>query len=105
MAVKHTTQDTFQKDVAEHKGLVLVDYYAEWCGPCKMTSPIIEELAEEIKTMKFVKVDVDANQDLVSEQSIFSIPTFMIYKDGKVVSQFVGGRSKEDFLAEINKVK
>ena len=56
-----------------------------WCGPCKMTGPIIEQLAEEVKNVKFVKVDVDQNQELSSQYQVFSIPTFLIFKDGKVV--------------------
>jgi thioredoxin 1 len=68
-----------------------------------MTGPVIDQLAEEVKNVKFVKVDVDQNQELASQYQIFSIPTFLIFKDGEVVSQFVGAQSKEGFLSEINK--
>jgi len=95
--------DNFDKEVKEHKGVVLVDFYAQWCGPCKMTGPIIEQLAEEVNNVKFVKVDVDQNQELSSQYQVFSIPTFLIFKDGQVVNQFVGALGKEGFLAEINK--
>ena len=97
--------DQFQNEVLNQKGLVFVDFYADWCGPCKMTSPIIEELANEIKEVKFVKVNVDENPDLASQYNIFSIPTFLIFKDGKVAHQFVGARGKEGFLSEIDKAK
>lgn len=103
MAVNLVTKDTFKQEVLDAKEPVFVDFYAEWCGPCKMTSPIIEELSGEIKTMKFVKIDVDQNQDLASQYSVFSIPTFMIFKGGQVASQFVGAMGKEGFLAEIKK--
>ena len=104
MAVKIITKDTFKEEVLDHSGVVFVDFFAEWCGPCKMTEPIIEELSGEIKTMKFVKIDVDQATDLAAQYSIFSIPTFMIVKDGKIANQFVGAMGKEGFMAEINKV-
>jgi thioredoxin len=97
--------DQFQNEVLNQKGLVFVDFYADWCGPCKMTSPIVEELANEIKEVKFVKVNVDENPDLASQYNIFSIPTFLIFKDGKIIHQFVGARGKEGFLSEIEKAK
>ena len=104
MSVTLINQDTFQKDVLEDKGTVFIDFYAEWCGPCKVTSPLIDELASEIKNIKFLKVDVDKNPQLAQQYSIFSIPTFMIFKGGQVVSQFVGAMGKEGFLNEIQKV-
>ncbi len=103
MTVLNVTKDDFQKEVVEQKGVVFVDFFAEWCGPCKMTGPIIDELAEEKKEVKFIKVDVDKNPELASTYQVFSIPTFIIFKDGKVVSQFVGAHSKEGFEQEINK--
>jgi len=105
MAATHINQQSFKKEVIEQPGTVLVDFYAEWCGPCKMTSPIIDELSEEMKDVKFVKVDVDANQDLAGEYSVFSIPTFILFKDGKPAAQFVGAQGKEGFVKEIQKVK
>lgn len=105
MAVTSSSSADFQKDVLDKKGLVFVDFFAEWCGPCKMTSPIIHELSDEVKDMSFVEIDVDKNQELAGQYSIFSIPTFMIFKDGKPVSQFVGAMGKEGFLEEINKAK
>ena len=103
MTVAHIDKNNFEVEVLKNKGVVLVDFFATWCGPCKMTGPIIDQLAEEVKDVKFVKVDVDQNQELSSQYQIFSIPTFLIFKDGEVVSQFVGAQSKEGFLAEIKK--
>lgn len=105
MSTTDITKDTFKAEVLDVKGTVFVDFHAEWCGPCKMTEPIIEQLSNEMKDIKFVKVDVDANSELASEYSVFSIPTFLIFKDGKVASQFVGAMGKEGFLREIEKVK
>ncbi|PIP15306.1 thioredoxin [Candidatus Roizmanbacteria bacterium CG22_combo_CG10-13_8_21_14_all_35_9] len=103
MSVTQINKDSFQAEVLDQKGIVFVDFYADWCGPCKMTGPILEELAKEKKEMKFVKVNVDENPELTSQYQIFSIPTFVVFKEGKMVSQFVGGHSKEGFLREINK--
>ena len=104
MAVNLISKDTFQKEVLEDRGVVFIDYYATWCAPCRVTSPIIDELSNEITNIKFLKVDVDKNPELAQQYSIFSIPTFMIFKDGKPVAQFVGAMGKEGFLNEIKKV-
>lgn len=98
------TKDTFQSEVLGQKGIVMVDFYADWCGPCRMTSPILEALSQEMKDVKFVKINVDGNPDLAAQYSVFSIPTFLIVKDGKVVSQFSGAMGKEGFVEEISKV-
>ena len=103
MAVLQVSQDKFKEEVLDHKGLVFVDFHAEWCGPCKVTSPLIDEISEEKKDIKFVKIDVDQNSNLSSQYSVYSIPTFIIFKDGKVVNQFVGAMGKESFLEEIKK--
>lgn len=105
MATLTTTQTTFKTDVLDKKGLILVDFFAEWCGPCKMTGPILETLSEEHKDILFYKVNVDENGDLASAYSVFSIPTFIIFKDGQIVSQFSGAMGKEGFEEEIKKVQ
>jgi len=105
MAVLKTTQTTFKQDVLDKKGLVFVDFFAEWCGPCKMTGPLIDKLSEEKKNILFYKINVDENGDLASQYSIFSIPTFIIFKDGQIVSQFSGAMGKEGFEEEIRKVQ
>ena len=86
----------FEKEVTAEKGLVLVDFYADWCMPCKMLSPILEELSEEIDDVKIVKVNTDKNQELASSFGIMSIPTLLFVKDGKVIDTLVGMRPKED---------
>lgn len=80
-----------------------MDFYAPWCGPCRATAPIIEQLAGEYPQMNFVKVDVDECPELATRYEIFSIPTFIIFKNGKVASQFAGATSKENFVVEIKK--
>lgn len=104
MAVTAATNDTFQKEVLDNKNLVLVDFYADWCGPCKMTAPIIDQLSEEEKykdNVSFVKINVDENQELAGNYNVFSIPTFILFKQGKPVHQFVGARDKSGFEQEI----
>lgn len=104
MAVASLSGESFQSQVLSQKGLVFVDFFATWCGPCKLTGPIIDALAEEYKQITFFKVDVDQNADLASQYSIFSIPTYIIFKDGAVVSQFSGAMGKEAFVQELQKV-
>jgi len=104
MAVLHTAQTTFKQDILDKKGIVFVDFFAEWCGPCKMTGPVIDQLAEERKDIAFYKVNVDENGELASQYSIFSIPTFVIFKDGQIVSQFSGAMGKEGFEEELKKI-
>jgi len=96
-------KDNFKQEVVEEKGVVLVDFYADWCGPCRMTAPIIDELSQQLTGIKFVKVNVDENPDLASQYQIFSIPTFLIFKNGEVISSLVGVQSKESFLNELKK--
>lgn len=104
MAVTAVTKDTFKQEVLDHKGVVFVDFHAEWCAPCKITEPIIKTLSEEIRDVKFVAVDVDQNPDVASQYSIFSIPTFLVIKDGAVANQLVGAAGRENFISEIKKV-
>ncbi len=103
MATTKINKDQFKQEVLDQKGLVFVDFYADWCGPCKMTEPIIHEISEEMKNVKFIQVNVDENPDLASQYSVFSIPTFVMFKNGKTVSQAVGAMGKEAFIAEINR--
>lgn len=103
MAVHAVTGESFQKEVLDEAGVVFVDFYADWCGPCKLTAPIIDDLAEQMKNVKFVKINVDENQDLAGKYSVFSIPTFLMFKGGQIVNQMVGAAGKERFVEEIQK--
>lgn len=93
------SNDTFDKEVFESDSPVLVDFFANWCGPCKMMAPLVDELAEELKgKAKVFKVDVDKEDALAAKFGIMSIPTFMIVKHGKIVMQEAGGRSKAELI-------
>ncbi|AEE17570.1 thioredoxin [Treponema brennaborense] len=94
------TQANFQKEVFESDKPVLVDFFATWCGPCKMMAPIVDELAKELDgEAKVFKVDIDQEEALATKFGIMSIPTFMVVKNGKITAQEPGGRSKEDLKA------
>ncbi|ERT68068.1 MULTISPECIES: thioredoxin [Cetobacterium] len=91
----------FKGEVIESKGLVLVDFWADWCGPCKMLAPILEELSGETEA-KICKVNVDESGDLAGDYGIRSIPTMIIFKDGVKVDQIVGLRQKSELLEKLN---
>lgn len=94
MSVAQIAEQDFEEKVKT--GKVLVDCYADWCGPCQMLSPIIDELAEEIKGWKFYKLDTDEASSVMEKYEIMSIPTLLVFKDGKLEDMLVGLRSKED---------
>ncbi len=99
MAIVNATDQTFSNDTAQ--GLVLVDFWAPWCGPCKMIAPVLEELDGELNgTAKIVKVDVDENQETAGKFGVMSIPTLILLKDGEIVDKVVGFQPKEA-LAEL----
>jgi len=83
-------------------GVTLVDFFAEWCGPCKMLGPVLEEVSNEYSDIEFVKVNVDENMDLAQRFQIMSIPTVYIFKDGEVIGQMGGYRDKDGVKAFIN---
>lgn len=95
-------KDDFQKEVLEYNGLVLVDFWAPWCGPCRIQKPIVEELAVEQKDkIKIVTVNVDENSELAEEYKILSIPTLIFFKNGKQMEQIIGASSKNDLVKKI----
>lgn len=102
--LRHINQNEFQSEVLDNKGVVVVDFFATWCGPCKMLAPILEELQEELSDVKIVKIDVDENPELANKYGIASIPTIKIFKDGNDVDTKVGFMPKEMLKESIEEV-
>ncbi len=95
-AVSEVSDNTFQNEVLQSKVPVLVDFWAEWCGPCKALSPKLEEISSSYQgKVKFVKMDVDANQQVPAQFGIRGIPTLILFKDGKMLDQVVGNQPKD----------
>ena len=101
--VKHINQDEFEKEVLNEEGVVVVDFFATWCGPCKMLAPVLDELEAEMGDVKFVKVDVDESPEVATRYGIQSIPTLKVFKDGENVDTVVGFLPKEQIKALIEK--
>ena len=99
---KAVTDETFETDVLQSPKTVLVDYWAEWCGPCKMIAPILEAIAEEHgDKLDVVKLNVDDNPNITQKYGILNIPTLGVFKNGEVVMELVGARSKSALLREL----
>ncbi|WP_114353314.1 thioredoxin [Saliterribacillus persicus] len=102
MAIVHANDQTFTDETKE--GLVLTDFWAAWCGPCKMIAPVLEEIDGEMSDkVKIVKLDVDENQETAGKYGVMSIPTLLLFKDGEVVDQVVGFQPKEALEELISK--
>lgn len=99
--VTAVTQENFDKEVMQSKKTVLVDFWAAWCGPCRIISPIVDEIAEENPDIKVVKVNVDEEPDLARRFEIMSIPSLFVIKNGKVENNIIGVRPKEEILNAI----
>jgi thioredoxin 1 len=100
--MKHVNTENFNELVLNSKRPVLVDFWAEWCGPCKSLGPVLEELASEVPAVDIVKLNVDEARDLAQQYGIRGIPTMIMFKDGKVVSTLVGNHPKADILKFIS---
>ena len=101
--VKSVTTDSFDEEVVKLEGLVMVDFWATWCGPCKIVTPVVEELAKEYEgKVTFAKVNTDENPDIASRYSIRGIPTLMFFKDGKVMDQVVGAVPKGQLKSKLD---
>ena len=101
--IKHTTDATFEADVLKSDTPVLVDYWAEWCGPCKMIAPILDEVSNTYKgKLQIAKMNVDENRDIPAKFGIRGIPTLMIFKDGQLAATKVGAMSKAQLTAFID---
>ena len=101
MSVMEITDDEFEEKVKKAQGKVLVDCYAQWCGPCKMLSPIIDEIAEGIDYCTVYKLNVDNSSSVVGEYGIMSIPTILYFENGELKDKSIGFRAKEELLEMI----
>ncbi|CUS26547.1 Thiol-disulfide isomerase and thioredoxin [Paucilactobacillus oligofermentans DSM 15707 = LMG 22743] len=100
MSFKETTDQTFVADTAN--GVTLTDFWATWCGPCRMQSPVVEQLASEMGNVTFNKLDVDQNPETAQKFNVMSIPTLLVQKDGEVVDTLIGYHSKEQLAQILN---
>ena len=103
MAILHITKDNYEELVLKAEKPVLLDFWATWCGPCRMVAPIVEQIAEEFDDVLVGKIDVDAEMELAASFRIVSIPTLVVVKDGKVANTAVGYRPKADILKLLGK--
>ncbi|MBQ8836518.1 MAG: thioredoxin [Clostridia bacterium] len=99
MAVVKLTSENFEKEIKAYEGIALIDFYADWCGPCKMVSPVVDEIAETQDKYKICKVNVDDESDLAAQFSVMSIPTLVVMKNGEVADTHIGLAGKSKILA------
>ena len=100
--VKDLSDEEF-KDFLEKNDLVLVDFFADWCGPCQMVSPVIEKLSEEMENVKFAKINVDENRETPGKFGVMSIPTLLVFKEGKLVDRLTGAFPKQAIEERLKK--
>lgn len=103
--IKEVDEKEFSKEILDEKKIVLVDFFATWCGPCQMLAPILSEIAEEYNEIKIVKVDIDKARDLAIKNRVEAVPTMIIYKDGKVAKRMEGYRGKDVLIEELMNLK
>ncbi|WP_195988947.1 thioredoxin [Clostridium sp. D53t1_180928_C8] len=101
--VKHINEKEFNMEVLKQEGVVVVDFFATWCGPCKMLAPVLEDVQEEMKNVKIVKVDIDENPNVASEYKVKNIPTIKVFKNGEEITTNVGFLPKGALVEMINK--
>ena len=102
MATNKTSDSTFQDDISSQSNLVLVDFWAEWCGPCKQISPILEEIANEKENLNILKLNIDENPVTPQKYNVRGIPTLMLFKDGKLIDTKIGSLPKSSLEDWIN---
>lgn len=98
MSVKVLNKENFEENVLKSEGSVVVDFWAPWCGPCRMLSPVVDEVALELKEVSFGKVNVDDEKELADQYGIMSIPALVLFKNGEAVNSMIGFRPKERIL-------
>jgi len=104
MAIMHTTDADFAKDVEQGEGLIIVDFWAEWCAPCRMIAPVLEKLDQEFAgKIQIVKLNVDEHPEAPARFGIMGIPTLLMFKNGEVVDRIVGFQPKDNFVRLIEK--
>ena len=101
MKALHINKDNFHNEVLNSDRPVLLDFFASWCGPCRMVGPILDEIAEEREDIKVCKVDIDEQPELASRYRIMSVPTLMVLKNGQIVDQSIGVKPKHQILAMV----
>ena len=101
MKVLHINKDNFHKEVLNSDKPVLLDFFASWCGPCRMVGPILDEIAEEREDIKVCKVNIDEQPELAHRYRVMTIPTLMVLKDGNIIEQSVGAKPKHQILAMV----
>ncbi len=99
MEILHITKDNFQTEVMESEKTVLLDFWATWCGPCRMIAPVLEEVAQEREDVKVCKIDVDKEPELAQQFQIMSIPTLIVMEQGRIVNKALGAMPKNSVLA------
>ncbi len=102
MSVLKVTTESFEQEVMNADQTVLVDFYADWCGPCKMMGPVMEEIASEREDVKVVKINVDDDMELAQKFGVMSIPTFIVFKNGQMAGRKMGANQKSDMLAMLD---
>ena len=99
------TPEEFKKEITDYKGISLIDFWAVWCGPCRMMAPVLEAADQALgESIHFTKIDVDEMQDTAADLDIMSIPTFVIFKDGEEISRLIGAMSTEEFISQLENI-